>query len=41
MWRRMIASVNSGWIFVVGLALLVVLGAVIAKRLPPAKDIAQ
>ena len=35
MWRRMIMSVNGGWVFVVGLALLVVLGAVIAKRLPP------
>ena len=31
----MIVIANSGWIFGVGLALLVVLGAVIAKRLPP------
>jgi protein-S-isoprenylcysteine O-methyltransferase Ste14 len=31
----MIAGVNSGWIFILGMFLLVVLGAVIAKRLPP------
>lgn len=31
----MIGSMNSSWIVVAGLALLVVFGAVIAKRLPP------